>query len=50
MSLTLADALKNKRQRALDYFSGDEYDEDFLPWPQGDHGEWLKRSDAKPDA
>lgn len=21
-------------QRALDYFSGDEVDEDFLPWPR----------------
>lgn len=23
-------------QRALDYFAGDEFDEDFLPWPRHD--------------
>lgn len=31
-------------QRALDYFAAEfSYDADFLPWPRGNHLEWLKK-------
>ena len=30
-------------QRALDYFADERsYDDDFLPWPRGNHDEWMK--------
>jgi hypothetical protein len=35
-------------QRALDYFStADTYDENFLPWPKGDHAQWQKAAQVK---
>lgn len=43
------DFVSEEGQRALNYFSDEKaYDDDFLPWPRGDHEEWMKA--GKPDA